>query len=79
MTQNAAGGSVRRLGDLRHGEPTGGFAGNPAALLGANGTLVLYVVGTDGNHLLGCGTEGRIHRTDQPSPGTGLTPWTEIP
>ncbi|WP_229397947.1 LamG-like jellyroll fold domain-containing protein [Micromonospora okii] len=171
VNQSSAGAAFGAWVTFGTGEPTGGFAGNPAALLGANGTLVLYVVGTDGKlygagqpsagapfgtwaamgtgqptfvgdpavlltsndkivlygrgtdgkiwgtqqatvgggfgtwnimssgqpaegfdsdptallngnnaiTLLGRSTEGRIYKTDQPSPGAGLVPWTEIP
>ncbi|MFF3851860.1 LamG-like jellyroll fold domain-containing protein [Micromonospora sp. NPDC002575] len=47
------------------GGPTGGFTGDPATLLGANGTLVLYAVGAD----------GKLYGAGQPSAGAAFGAW----
>ncbi|RKN35414.1 LamG-like jellyroll fold domain-containing protein [Micromonospora musae] len=46
--------------------PTDGFVGDPAALLGANGTLVVY----------GTGADGKLYGAGQPSAGAAFGNWS---
>ncbi|MEU7999318.1 hypothetical protein AB0B83_28915 [Micromonospora sp. NPDC049060] len=48
------------------GGPAAGFVGDSAALLGANGTLVLYATGAD----------GKIYGVGQPSAGAAFGTWS---
>ncbi|TDC65900.1 hypothetical protein E1258_04415 [Micromonospora sp. KC207] len=67
--QPSAGAAFGAWGVMGTGQPAVGFDSDPTAVLNGNDAITL----------LGRSTDGRIYKTDQPSPGAALVPWTEIP
>lgn len=67
--QSAIGGSFGTWNIMNSSQPAAGFASNPTAVLNGNDAITLLARTTD----------NRIFMTDQPSPGAGFVPWTEIP